>query len=301
MIRTTTRTMMTRNVREMALLSARNKRRRSLIAPVEDPVHAEMHARNISVGLQSLDEVDLKEVFMMRPIIMKSAPPFMRSCLKNVMRLACKTMVQGRMVNNVELDTQGWKLFLLFPRMLLFRPPRGGLVPRERLIERVNKFRAGEWSSLVEESMVVAASGQVSSRRRRRRQQVEDVERRANRALSLVQMGELSAGRQALEAAVVAPGTQQTLDLLQDSSRRPPHPRAAVPNHIAELQPEVPLDLDFTKFKECVHSARRGAAAGPSGMTAEHLKPMLETEVDSRHLYEVAVGFARGEAPHCRM
>ena len=36
---------------------------------------------------------------------------------------------------------------------------------------------------------------------------------------------------------------------------------------------------------------------GPSGMTAEHLKPMLETEVDSRYLYEVAVGFARGEAP----
>ena len=140
--------------------------------------------------------------------------------------------------------------------MLLFRPPRGGLVPRERLIERVNKCRAGEWSSLVEESLVVAASGQVSSRRRR-----EDVERRANRALSLVQMGELSAGRQALEAAMVAPGTQQTLDLLQDSSCRPP-PRAAVPNHIAELQPEVLLDLDFTKFKECVHSARRGAAAG---------------------------------------
>ena len=124
----------------------------------------------------------------------------------------------------------------------------------------------------------MAASGQVSSRRRRRRQQVEDVDRRANRALSLVQMGELSAGRQALEAAVAAPGTQQTLDLLQDSSRRPPHPRAAMPNHIAELQPEVPLELDFSIFKECVHSARRGAAAGPSGMTAEHLKPMLETE-----------------------
>ena len=181
--------------------------------------------------------------------------------------------------------------------MLLFRPPRGGWVPRERLIERVNKFRAGEWSSLVEESLVVAASGQVSSRRRGRRQQVEDVERRANRALSLVQMGELSAGRKALEAAVAATGTQQTLDLLRDSSRRPPNPRAAMPNHIAELQPEVPLHLNFTKFKECGHFARRGAAAGPSGITAEHFKPMLETEVDSRHLYEVAVGFARGEAP----
>ena len=62
-------------------------------------VHAEMHARNFAVGLQSLDEVDLKEVFMMKPI--------MRSCLKNVIRLACKTIVQGRMVNNVELETQG--------------------------------------------------------------------------------------------------------------------------------------------------------------------------------------------------
>ena len=57
--------------------------------------------------------------------------------------------------------------------------------------------------------MVVVASGQESSRRRRRRQQVEDVERRANRALSLVQMGELSTGRQALEAAIVAPGTHK--------------------------------------------------------------------------------------------
>ena len=76
-------------------------------APVEDPTSGEVQARNISVGLQSLDEVDLREVFMMRPIIMKSVPPFMRSCLKSAMRLAGKTVVQGRMVNNVELETQG--------------------------------------------------------------------------------------------------------------------------------------------------------------------------------------------------
>ena len=58
---------------------------------------------------------------------------------------------------------------------------------------------------------------------------------RANRVSSEAQMGELSAGWQAVEAAVVAPGTQHILDLLQDPSRRPPNPRAAVPNHIAEL------------------------------------------------------------------
>ena len=112
-------------------------------ATVEDPINGDVQARNISVGLQSMDEVDLRDVFMMRPIIMKSVPPFMRSCFKSAIRVACKTIVQGRVANNAELETQGWKLFLLLPRMMLFRPPRGGKVPRERLIERVNKFRAG--------------------------------------------------------------------------------------------------------------------------------------------------------------
>ena len=46
------------------------------------------------------------------------------------------------------------------------------------------------------------------SARRRRRERTGDVERRAARAVRLVQMGELSAGRQALEGAEVAPGTR---------------------------------------------------------------------------------------------
>ena len=102
-------------------------------------------------------------------------------------------------------------------------------------------------------------------------------------------MGELSAGRQALEAAVVAPEIERRM--LQDTSRRPRQPRAAVPGHIAQLQPDNLLDQFM--FKECIHSARRGAAAGP----AEHLKPVLESGVDIQHLYDVASGFARGEVP----
>ena len=31
---------------------------------------------------------------------------------------------------------KGMALFLLLPRLLLFRPPRGGLIPRKRLEER---------------------------------------------------------------------------------------------------------------------------------------------------------------------
>ena len=51
------------------------------------------------------------------------------------------------MEKNVHMETRGWKLFVLLPRMLLFRPPRDGLVPMQSLVERVNTFVSGEWSS----------------------------------------------------------------------------------------------------------------------------------------------------------
>ena len=45
---------------------------------------------------------------------------------------------------------------------------------------------------------------------------------RATRALSLVHMGELSAARQALEGASLAPGNLATLVMLTDPTRRLP-------------------------------------------------------------------------------
>ena len=44
-----------------------------------------------------------------------------------------------------------------------------------------------------------------------------DVERRAARAQMLVQMGEISAGRQALEGADLAPANQATFTALTDN------------------------------------------------------------------------------------
>ena len=38
------------------------------------------------------------------------------------------------------------------------------------------------------------------------------------------------------------------------------------------------VELDLRKFFAVVRSARRGSAAGLPGMTAEHLKPLLENE-----------------------
>ena len=106
-----------------------------LFAAVEDPMSGEVQARNVTVGQQSLDEVDLRRSFQM------ASSPFMRGFCRGAMRLACKTVMQGRVQGNVGMETRVWKIFS--PRTMLYRPPRGGLVPRQRLIERVNSSHWG--------------------------------------------------------------------------------------------------------------------------------------------------------------
>ena len=83
---------------------------------------------------------------------------------------------------------RGWKLFLLLPRLLLFRPPRGGLIPKQQLQNRFSLFSRGEWEQLLlqsEECVAVASK----AFQRKRRTQIDTPERRADRAESLVTIG----------------------------------------------------------------------------------------------------------------
>ena len=106
------------------------------------------------------------------------------------------------------------------------------------------------------------------------------------RAQMLVQLGELSSGRQALEAAAVAPGTLQTLQALRDPSRRP-----------RRFEPATSLELDEGLFSKKLRSTRRGAAAGPPGMTTDHLRPLLDNVRDLHLLFSVREQLATGMAP----
>ena len=42
---------------------------------------------------------------------------------------------------------------------------------------------------------------------------------------------------------------------------------------------------------------RRGAAPGPSGMTSEHVRPLLSRPADLHWLFRAGEQLARGEAP----
>ena len=93
-------------------------------------------------------------------------------------------------------------------------------------------FQEGMWLRLLEESQSSEAQAHQSSSRRRHNQ-VDSLEKRANKGLSLVQIGELSAAR-VVEGAEVAPGTLATLRELTNPERRPPRPRQELSQEVAQ-------------------------------------------------------------------
>ena len=71
--------------------------------------------------------------------------------------------------------------------------------PPEAVGRTVPSIRRGDWVHLLRQSMQAAEQGSVNACRRRRQQRGDDVNRRAARALRLVQLGKASSARQALK------------------------------------------------------------------------------------------------------
>ena len=156
----------------------------------------------------------------------------MKGAYRSAMRVALTEIDQGRSDGDASRSSRGWKLFLLLPRLLLHKPPRGGQVPKKQLQRRFESFTEGEWAPLLATGIECASRASQASSRRSRRRDPDNLEARAARAEALTQVGELSAARLVLEGAVVAPGTRATLAALQDPERRPP-----------VLQDPIPLDI----------------------------------------------------------
>ena len=137
--------------------------------------------------------------------------------------------------------------------MLLFRPPRGGLIPRRRLEELLAQFNNGEWVTLVESSLEHALNGITTTARKRGRSK-NDMECITAKAFHLTQVGELSSARHVLESSLVAQGNEAT-ENSDRRGRRPSKPRSELDPGITDLEPELPFDLDVDKF---LHNLRPG-------------------------------------------
>ena len=73
--------------------------------------------------------------------------------------------------------------------------------------------------------------------------------------------------------------------------------RDPIPPDILNANPVEQFSLDLDVFSSTIRSARRGAAGGPSGMTAEHLRLVLESVPDTAAFHRAAQDLARAEIP----
>ena len=105
------------------------------------------------------------------------------------------------------------------------------------------------------------------------------------RALVLVQMGELSAARHALEG-----GNQQTLRALQDPDRRFAVPRSPLPLAILNQVPEVEFDLSQEWLLANLRSSRRG----PGSRTLRHDSRSHQGDLDRTGL-QIVLADVSGE------
>ena len=137
----------------------------------------------------------------------------------------------------------------------------------------------------------------AARRRKHRQQEGDNLERRAARAEMLVALGELSFARQALEGEEVAPGTRDTLEKLKDETKRRPFPRDPLPPEILNFSPRVPFSFDSGKFLKKSGQPRGVQQGGASGMTVEHLRPLLDLIKDQQLFCKVAERLARADVP----
>ena len=103
-----------------------HQERNDTVEEPDDVLYVPHATRATTAGFASLDEVDLAEVFEVGACVMKSIPKFMRGAYRWAMKVSLQEIQKGSAANNSTVETRGWKLFFLLPRLLLFKPLRGG-------------------------------------------------------------------------------------------------------------------------------------------------------------------------------
>ncbi|CAE7292329.1 unnamed protein product, partial [Symbiodinium pilosum] len=222
---------------------------------------AGLQGRQLSAALATLDAVDATAVLRQPCPLFRSPPAFVKGPLRQALHFAL-TQLLNAASEPAGIDAQrAWKLWLLLPRMLLFRPSAAPRVPKPELRAPVANGRHGSMIQL---------------------------------RLPAFQPGGRS---HALLAPPLAPADEATLQALQDPSRRPPQPYVPLDPDILAFSPDVPLALSREILISNLRRSRRGAAPGPSGYTAEILRPLLDDPAALEALHAVAELLARALLP----
>ena len=217
---------------------------------------------------ESLDTISLQEEFTRPAAALQAVPRFLVEPVKKALKLALRGIVEPNPAAAITTE-RAWKLLLLLPRMLLCRPAQTGAIGKRTMQQRATTFAAGQWQQLL---------ASVRSPETGRCRDASNPEASAERAAAQVRRGELSRARQTLTSSPLAPGTDATLEILQDQTRRPAALRTPLPANLEDYQPHTPLQFNSQEVAEAIRTAKRGSAPGLSGATAEHYKVLLDDE-----------------------
>ena len=170
-------------------------------------------------------------------------------------------------------------------------------LPKNDWKHRIQQFQQGDWLQLLQQANHTNTTTSNNTNNPRDDAAGSDDTRRAERARYLVHLGELSAARQALTAGPLAPGTPQTLAELQDPVRRPQEEYAPLAPEVIAFEPDRPADVPLTMILRNLRRARKGAAPGPSGLTTDTLRLLLDDETSTAHLGQVTQLLAQARVP----
>ena len=89
-----------------------------------------VQASQSSVAVESMDQVVLADILKLQGLVVKSVPKY----VTGPFRMACRVAFDHHAISLARRGTLGqvraWKLFMMLPRMLLSKRPRGGEVPK---------------------------------------------------------------------------------------------------------------------------------------------------------------------------
>ena len=151
----------------------------SVVSGVEETPEVE-EIRVLTVGfraaLRSLDDVNLSGIFQRTAVVMNTAPHFLRGPFWNAMKVVLEEIIAGSENRNVPRQERAWKAFLFLPRLLLHRRCWGGKIGREKLKDRFEAFRVGDWANLLASSIAHNEKASTSAMRKRCTQDHGDLE-----------------------------------------------------------------------------------------------------------------------------
>ena len=158
---------------------------------------AAMRGPRFRDALIALDRYDASDVLSQPSALFRVPPTFIRGQMRQALQCALASIDACSDPSSLDAE-RAWKLWLFLPRMLLHRPGGASRIPKPALRARFQQFFQGDWPALLDEALAGTVPQQPT------RQPNDDA--RADPAVHLAHLGELSAARQALLAKPLAAG-----------------------------------------------------------------------------------------------